>query len=560
MQAPKTSSRRRQHHIRSRTGCSACKKRHVRCDEKRPTCTKCLVSGTSCVYLPLERWISETGDGSILNGSRPNFIGSVGRNAVWQLPKDPRTVDPFDSMPLYMSSKSHELFRYFLDVNSPKDGNTLRNKQTVGKVANNPDSFHGILLLAGLHYYWNNGNLGEFASTYYMHKINWIRSINSYLGGADHNDPSKFRTYLNIVGTIALIEMSMGDHDAARAHLIGLSMLKDKFQFLQQKSLTGSNMADTPSTSAISTDDTVQLYLALVTCDVIMGTSSSLQPPFPQEVTKRRQPKAPTGEEHNLPDGRLPLWLVTYFLMASYDISGENFDLTDLLDYLRLVTTAHGGCYTLPSLPVMPTLESQTDTQTPQTPSPFHTKIPWGSTVAAGGAYIHCIIGLPWTYGPSTGGGPLCYMIPAIQQDVAASETAMAGSRININGCTEGTRLGQVLWLWKVVVGACTVASAQKAGLPAPEPGGLGSEPYHQDVIPRAYRDDSPLCDDDDELYAMLAEWWARRLRRWSRATGVIEWNAARNVLALVAWPEKGPGERLAQRIWENAVNKRVTF
>ncbi|KAJ0367125.1 hypothetical protein COL26b_011412 [Colletotrichum chrysophilum] len=151
-------------------------------------------------------------------------------------------------------------------------------------------------------------------------------------------------------------------------------------------------------------------------------------------------------------------------------------------------------------------------------------------------------------------------MIPAIQQDVAASETAMAGSRININGCTEGTRLGQVLWLWKVVVGACTVASAQKAGLPAPEPGGLGSEPYHQDVIPRAYRDDSPLCDDDDELYAMLAEWWARRLRRWSRATGVIEWNAARNVLALVAWPEKGPGERLAQRIWENAVNKRVTF
>ncbi|EQB53021.1 hypothetical protein CGLO_07305 [Colletotrichum gloeosporioides Cg-14] len=464
-------------------------------------------------------------------------------------------------MPLYMSSKSHELFRYFLDVNSPKKGTVPKHKKTIGKVANNSDSFHGILLLAGLHYYWNNGNLGEFASTYYMHKINWIRSINSYLAEADHNDPSKFRTYLNIVGTIALIEMSMGDYDAARAHLTGLSMLKDRFQTLQQKGLTDLSLADSPSVIAnISTDDTVQLYLALVTCDVIAGTSNLLQPPFPQEVTRRQQPKSPIGAEQRLPDGRLALWLVTYFLMASYDISGENFDLSDLLDYLRLVTTAHGGCYASQSFPVVPTPQSQTDTRTTQTPSPFHTKVPWGSTVAAGGAYIHCIIGLPWTYGPSTGGGPLCYMIPAIQQDVAATETAMAGSRINLDGFTEGARLGQALWLWKVVVGACTIASAQKADLPAPEPGGPGSEPYHQDVVPRAHRDSSPLCDDDDELYAMLAGWWARKLRRWSRATGVTEWNAARNVLALVAWPEKGPGERLAQRIWENAVSKRVTF
>ncbi|KAK2760604.1 tachykinin family protein [Colletotrichum kahawae] len=507
--------------------------------------TKCLVTGTSCVYPPLERWISETGDGKSSSGSRPNFVGRGGWNAVWQLPKDPRKVDPFNSMPLYMSSKSHELFRYFLDVNSPEDSTTLKRRQSIGKVTSNTNSFHGILLLAGLHYYWNNGNLGEFASTYYTHKINWIRSINSYLGGADHNDTSKFRTYLNIVGTIALIEMSMGDHDAARAHLIGLSMLKDRFQFLQQKSLTVSNMPDSPSASANSTDDTVQLYLALVTCDVIAGTSNLLQPPFPQEVTGQQQPQVSTGAGQGLPDGRLALWLVTYFLMASYDISGENFDLSDLLDYLRLVTTAHGGCYSSPPFPVVPTTETQTETQTPQTPSPFHTKIPWGSTVAAG-----ALAAAPYA----------TYMIPAIQQDVATAESAMAGSRINIDSCTEGARLGQALWLWKVVVGACTIASAQKAGLPAPEPGGPGSEPYHQEVVSRARRDGSPLCDDDDELYAMLAEWWARRLRRWSRATGITEWNAVRNVLSLVAWPEKGPGERLAQRIWENAVKKRVAF
>ncbi|KAK1997082.1 hypothetical protein LX36DRAFT_701194 [Colletotrichum falcatum] len=489
-QAPQTSSRRRQPHIRSRTGCGACKKKHVRCDEKRPICTKCLTTGTSCDYPPLERWINEVG---VSSGSRPNFVGRGGWNAVWQLPRDPRTVDPFDSMPLRMSSKSHELFRYFVNIYSLKDGTASKSIQIIGKVADSPNSFHGILLLAGLHYYWNNGHLGGFSSTYYAHKVNLIRSINAYLEEADHNDLGKFRTYMNIVGTIALIEMSMGDYDAARAHLIGLSTLKDRFKSLQKGRLTAANAANASSEVANSTDDPVQLYLALLTYDVIEA-----------------------------------LWLVTYFLMASYDISSKSFNISDLLDYLRLVTTAHGGCYPSPSLPFLSTTEWQTNTPNTRQASPYNTTMPWGSTLAAGGAYIHCIIGLPWTYGPSARGGPLCYMLPAIQQDVAVTEAANAGSRFNIDDSTEGARLGHALWLWKIIVGACTILSAQKAGIPAPEPGGPGGETYHQEVVPRGSSNSSLLCDDDDELYGMLMEWWARRLRRWSRVTEIVEWNAVR--------------------------------
>ncbi|KAH8889278.1 hypothetical protein GQ53DRAFT_766966 [Thozetella sp. PMI_491] len=43
-------TRQRKYHRRSRGGCASCKKRHVRCDEKKPLCTNCLRSGSECGY------------------------------------------------------------------------------------------------------------------------------------------------------------------------------------------------------------------------------------------------------------------------------------------------------------------------------------------------------------------------------------------------------------------------------------------------------------------------------------------------------------------------------
>ncbi|RAK85203.1 hypothetical protein BO79DRAFT_156442 [Aspergillus costaricaensis CBS 115574] len=41
----------RRSHRKSRYGCALCKRRHVKCDEKRPSCTPCLVRGQDCTYL-----------------------------------------------------------------------------------------------------------------------------------------------------------------------------------------------------------------------------------------------------------------------------------------------------------------------------------------------------------------------------------------------------------------------------------------------------------------------------------------------------------------------------
>ncbi|KAF2182946.1 hypothetical protein K469DRAFT_787057 [Zopfia rhizophila CBS 207.26] len=42
----------RRPHKKSRLGCQECKRRHVKCDEARPTCANCLAAPRTCVYQP----------------------------------------------------------------------------------------------------------------------------------------------------------------------------------------------------------------------------------------------------------------------------------------------------------------------------------------------------------------------------------------------------------------------------------------------------------------------------------------------------------------------------
>jgi hypothetical protein len=37
-------------HSKTRTGCSTCKRRHFKCDERKPECLRCMVDGKPCEY------------------------------------------------------------------------------------------------------------------------------------------------------------------------------------------------------------------------------------------------------------------------------------------------------------------------------------------------------------------------------------------------------------------------------------------------------------------------------------------------------------------------------
>ena len=41
---------RRRKHQKSKKGCTTCKRRHIRCDEKLPRCQHCIIHGSTCDY------------------------------------------------------------------------------------------------------------------------------------------------------------------------------------------------------------------------------------------------------------------------------------------------------------------------------------------------------------------------------------------------------------------------------------------------------------------------------------------------------------------------------
>ena len=42
-------------------GCATCRRRHVKCDQKTPTCERCRRAGLSCSFAPTLRWLVSTG-------------------------------------------------------------------------------------------------------------------------------------------------------------------------------------------------------------------------------------------------------------------------------------------------------------------------------------------------------------------------------------------------------------------------------------------------------------------------------------------------------------------
>lgn len=45
----------RRRHVKSRTGCTSCKRRKIKCDEKSPACSACERKGLECVRSPAEQ-------------------------------------------------------------------------------------------------------------------------------------------------------------------------------------------------------------------------------------------------------------------------------------------------------------------------------------------------------------------------------------------------------------------------------------------------------------------------------------------------------------------------
>ncbi|KAJ0423489.1 hypothetical protein BJY00DRAFT_278646 [Aspergillus carlsbadensis] len=250
----------RTNNTRSRAGCLTCRQRHIRCDEQRPTCQKCLDSNKLCNYphavIPLR-------DRRLLqrNALPP------GQQVPWALAETPgltvkrlpasTSIDPFDSLPIKMPFRSRELYHYFYQTGAalavaPSDAND----DCIALATLNEHALRSTILIAGIHYSWNTGNLQAYESSFLFHKIESIRIINQWLQASD---PRSFVVCVRQILTISLAECCLGNIAAAETHLDGVMALFDARADV-----------DSPANLNDIESELAERYLLLTSCFVLI--------------------------------------------------------------------------------------------------------------------------------------------------------------------------------------------------------------------------------------------------------------------------------------------------
>lgn len=88
---------------------------------------------------------------------------------------------------------------------------------SIASATADPHALRNVVLIAGLHYSWNAGDLRAFQSAFLFHKVESLRSINS---GIENATPDSLATWARQICTLSLAEVRLGPqshhHDHAR--------------------------------------------------------------------------------------------------------------------------------------------------------------------------------------------------------------------------------------------------------------------------------------------------------------------------------------------------------
>ncbi|KAK1674466.1 hypothetical protein BDP55DRAFT_694568 [Colletotrichum godetiae] len=176
----------RKFHRRSKNGCSTCKQRHVRCDERKPLCTNCLQTGKDCVYPevdPDEESRSESLSES-RSGSEPTVVPAEEASIITNVVSN----QPFVgfSCDYQMSAMSQWLWHQ------------------------------------SCQWAWVTGSLEHVKIPFLYHKAAAYEFAKHQLSESEDNVSD---TAIFAIASLALTEGAVGDLDASSKHLRGLHRL-----------------------------------------------------------------------------------------------------------------------------------------------------------------------------------------------------------------------------------------------------------------------------------------------------------------------------------------------
>ncbi|KAI0025004.1 hypothetical protein F4780DRAFT_489479 [Xylariomycetidae sp. FL0641] len=195
--------RQRKFHRRSRNGCSTCKAKHIRCDERKPLCTYCLRHGGDCGYpVDCDANSSDTTEGgqrSVSASTEPQERETLSGPP----PFDRTPTDIFLGTSFDIPHKSRSLFQLFTSSRVLHSIRVQRDQDSflIHRALSHPGFLHAALLMTTLHWAWSTGDVEQFRVPYLYHKVQAIR--------------------------LALVETCLGTTATTAYHLLGLAKIKE---------------------------------------------------------------------------------------------------------------------------------------------------------------------------------------------------------------------------------------------------------------------------------------------------------------------------------------------
>ncbi|KAL4866474.1 hypothetical protein BDV12DRAFT_172856 [Aspergillus spectabilis] len=533
---------------RSRAGCLTCRQRHLRCDEQRPSCQRCLATRRSCNYAPT---VVPLRDRRMLQG---NAL-LPGQQAPWALMNTPSmtgrelaastAMDPFDTLPMKMPFKSHELYHYFYQTGAafaaapsdPKD-------DCIALATLDEHALRSTILIAGIHYSWNTGNLQAYECAFLFHKVESIRIINTWLEGSDYKT---FVVCVRQILTICLAEACLGNLTAAETHLNGIMALFDS-----------RGQVDGASDSIDDIEgELANRYLLLTSC-FVLALKSRLEDFILLRAAQGIDPNYDALQLMKMWHGMEYRGLITrlkamrmfpyFFSLPPVNRRPKMVDALPIIDCLRTITetvdlsrtnptTEHidrvwnqGGPTKLLLLLVTSHVSSFAKDDENLGPPGKDLRSSWSGIGATAELYMHSVLNI------MNAGKPiecrLLYRILLImQRDIDQTRDDLSGDHGS---------LCQFLWFWKVFTGTLALTRSQHRHI---------AIDMEQTVRP------FEKCSCEADLEG-LYEWFRNCARDWSAVTETTNWIDVQPVLATLAWPTvlSPDGKDYAANAWAQAI------
>ncbi|KAJ3547601.1 hypothetical protein NM208_g1444 [Fusarium decemcellulare] len=371
-----------------------------------------------------------------------------------------------------MPFKSKELLYYFFQVGHALDALLGISDECVVATTRDPSTLQNTMLISGLHYSWNKGDLSNFETTVLFHKTQSIRRINAWLDRTSRAE--EVRLCAQHISALCFIECCLGNFAVAESHLNGL---------IAYLSVQQSDESDSDDFHNIETE-LVDRYLILAYTGVhslkcclndFLVSCSGCQddsPPSDSEESRRL-----IHEWHVRKSGldlRLQaLRIVPFFFSSVFtDKIPSDIDVCPTIKVLQDITYLHDARHTAESSEVaiaslwrmwntsgtsrllFMVFNAHIQSFSDRIQLPIGGRQPitssWSGFCVAAGMYFCTVLGI-WNRGFPFNSGLHRRMIKILQRDLQRSLSCLE---------TVGKE-GQALWFWKAFIGGLSLVHAK---------------------------------------------------------------------------------------------------